>query len=158
MSTVREVLFEPTNFFRRLPPRGSRTSNTLVFALVCLLIPLFLALLTAPCDPLAVGDPSRTLTNLSRGRGAAVLMVVFPLLVVLGLYIGAGILHIFVLIFESHRGTGFEATFLVNAYASFVGLLSWIPILGYVASFYALYRVFVGIRKMHGTTPVGLLP
>jgi hypothetical protein len=52
VGTVRAVLLEPTSFFRRRPPRGSRRSP-LVFALVCFLISLAFVILNVSRNPLA---------------------------------------------------------------------------------------------------------
>ena len=161
VSTVREVLFEPTNFFRRLPPRG-RALNPLVFALACTLISFALGFLVAPLDPWDSEDLDlgRLLPNLvadgAEPTGVALLVVIFlvllPLGIVLGLYVGAAVYHLLVLLFVRPTGTGFEATFRVYAYTSTVVLLSWIPILGYAASLYGLYLSFVGMRELHATT------
>ena len=163
VSTVRRVLFEPVGFFRRLPPRG-RALNPIVFALVCALISASLAFLAAPFDPLTGDDMSALHNSLARlvaepgGSVAAVIVVILavlvlaPLLVLLGLYISAAIYHILVWIFVRPTDTGFETTLRVISYTSAVELLNWIPVVGLLASFYGLYRAFVGIREMHETT------
>jgi hypothetical protein len=79
-------------------------------------------------------------------------LVLAPLLVLVGLYISAAIYHVLVWIFVRPADTGFEATLRVVAYISAVDLLSWIPVVGLLASLYGLYLAFVGIREMHGTT------
>ena len=127
MSTVRAVLFEPTSSFRRLSPRGS-VRNPLVFALVCSLICSILGILAVSFDPL-VGDVQgldRLLSDFvaddAEPVAVALLGVIFlallPLVLVLGLYIGAVIYQILVTIFVRPTDTGFEATFRVYAYAS----------------------------------------
>ena len=53
VSTVRGVLLNPGDFFRRLPPREGNLWSPVVFALLCILISLPLSLLVLPYDPLA---------------------------------------------------------------------------------------------------------
>jgi len=150
-------------FFRRLPRRG-RDLNPVVFALVCALISAPLSLLATPFDPLAGDDTSDLRDSLARlvaepgGSVAAVIVVVLavlvlaPLLALLVLYISAAVYHVLVWIFVRPADTGFEATLRVVAYISAVDLLTWIPVVGLLASLYGLYLAFVGIREMHETT------
>lgn len=163
VSTVRRVFFEPMGFFRRLPRKG-RDLNPVVFALVCALISAPLSLLAAPFDPLVGDDTSDLRDSLARlvaepgGSVAAVIVVVLavlvlaPLLALLVLYISAAVYHVLVWIFVRPADTGFEATLRVVAYISAVDLLTWIPVVGLLASLYGLYLAFVGIREMHETT------
>ncbi len=127
VSTVRAVLFEPTSSFRRLSPRGS-ARNPLVFALTCTLISFPPGLHAVSFDPLA-GDVqslglllSDFVADDAEPVAVALLGVTFlallPLVLVLGLYIGAVIYHILVTIFVRPTDPGFEATFRVYAYAS----------------------------------------
>ena len=81
-----------------------------------------------------------------------------PIGVVIGLFIGAGIIHLLVMLLV-RPNSGFEATFRVGAYASVTQLVSWlsvIPILGIlvglVVALYGLFLCIVGIREVHSTT------
>lgn len=162
-STVRGVLFEPVRFFRGLPRRG-RALNPVIFTLVCALISVPLAFLVAPLDPLGRDDMTDLRDSLARlvaepgGSVVAVIVLVLavlilaPLLALLNLYISAAIYHILVWIFARPTESGFEATLRVVAYTSAIDLLTWIPVVGLLASLYGLYLAFVGIREMHETT------
>ena len=163
VSTVRKVLFDPVGFFRRLPPRG-RSLNPVVFALICALISAPLAILAASFDPLmgedapSMLDPLIALVAQPGGSVVAVVVLVLtvlilvPALALLVLYIGAAIYHILVRIFVRPTATDFQATLRVVAYTSAIDLLTWIPVVGLLASLYGLYLAFVGIREMHETT------
>ena len=50
------------------------------------------------------------------------------------------------------RNSGFEGTFRVGAYSSVTSLVSWIPVIGSIASLYGIYLAIVGIREVHNTT------
>ena len=156
--TVRAVLLEPVGFFRRLPPRGSALDPVL-FALVCSLISSVLGSLAAPYDPLVRDAASfeSSVEDFGGEMGLAVGMlllfvVLTPLFILLGLYIAAAVYHILVWIFVRPTDTDFEATLRVVTYTSAVELLTWIPVVGLLASLYGLYLAFVGIREMHETT------
>ncbi|MFL5992143.1 MAG: YIP1 family protein, partial [Rubrobacteraceae bacterium] len=66
--------------------------------------------------------------------------------------IGAGILHLLVMLIVGSRNSGFEATFRVVAYAAVTSLVSWIPFIGAILSLYGIYLGIVGIREVHNTT------
>lgn len=161
--TVREVLFEPVGFFRRLPRVGMSWSPV-VFALVCSLISAPFAFLAAPYDPLAGNEASfesfvGLFSDIRSSAGlagvaavAAIFLILAPLSALLGLFISAAIIHILVKIFVRPADTGFYTTLRVVCYTSATTLLSWIPVVGILASLYGLYLTFVGVREMHGTT------
>ena len=82
-----------------------------------------------------------------------------PIGVAIGLFIGASILHLLVMLLVRATNAGFEATFIVGAYASVtqvVGWLSVIPILGIliglVVGLCGLFLGVVGIGEVHSTT------
>ena len=49
------------------------------------------------------------------------------------------------------RNSGYEGTFRVGAYSSVTSLVSWIPIIGWIASLYGIYLAIMGIGRF--TTP-----
>ena len=83
-------------------------------------------------------------------------LVLAPLFVVLGLYFGAAIYHILVGVFAGGTNAGFDATLRVYAYTGAVGLLSWIPVLGYAAILYGFFLAFLGSGKSQYDYGAGL--
>jgi hypothetical protein len=82
-----------------------------------------------------------------------------PIGTAIGLFIGAAIYHLLVLLIVRPSHAGYEATFRAVAYASALQILAWlgyIPILGIVVGIaIAIYNVVlsvIGIREMHATT------
>ena len=158
-STVRRVLLEPVAFFRNMD-RTDSLWNPIVFVMVCDLASFLLTYLVAPLDPFAgesegfggllawIGD--RSLASVAVLVLSA--LVLAPLFVVLGLYFGAAIYHILVGVFAEGTNAGFDATLRVYAYTGAVGLLSWIPVLGYAAILYGFFLAFLGFREVHNTT------
>lgn len=145
--TVTSVVTRPAAFFNGIQRRGDFI-NPLVFALICAVISAVLAGIVSFFFALAGGD---------QGVGAALgsligTIVVTPILSAVGLFIGAGIFHLLVILLVRPSNAGFEATFRVSAYASVTQLVAWIPIIGFIVSLYGLYLGIVGIREVHSTT------
>lgn len=153
--TVRAVILNPIGFFRGMNRRGGLV-NPLLFAVICAVIAGFLTGLVTAIVNLATG---------AQGAGGAVgsffsIVVVLPIGTALGLFIGAGIYHLLVMLLI-RPNSGFEATFRVLAYASALLLLSWlspVPILGPLISLlvglYSIFLYVVGVREAHGTNTV----
>lgn len=153
VSTVRTLVLNPVGFFREIPRRGNFV-NPLVFAIICALINGLIGGIIA----FFISLGSRT-----QGFGGAFVgligsIIFTPVGVVIGLFIGAGILHLLVMLLV-RPNAGFEATFRVGAYASVTQLVSWlsvVPILGIlvglVVGLYGLFLGIVGIREVHSTT------
>lgn len=158
VETARSVILTPAGFYRGIEATGS-LKNPVIFAVVCGMISFPLGFLSTPLDPLAPDEPvfpqglsSFAADNLGITIALVVLgMVLLPLFVLLGLYIGALIQHLFVAIFVRQR-RGFEATLRVVAYASALSLLSWIPVAGYLVTLYGVYVYTMGFRELHSTS------
>lgn len=141
IATVRGVVLRPAEFFRGILRSGDLL-NPLIFALICYEVYAIFNGLFALAG--AWGD---------QGILAFILNIVLaPIGAAIGLFIGAGILHLLVMLIVGSGNVGFEGTFRAVAYSAVVALVSWIPILGFVASLYGIYLAIVGIREVHATT------
>jgi hypothetical protein len=139
ISTVRSVVLQPADFYRGILRRGDFL-NPLIFAIICYVVSAILGGLIA----LALGN---------RGFGGFIGNIILtPIGAAIGLFIGAGILHLLVMVIVGSRNSGYEATFRVAAYTSVVNLVSWIPLIGWIASLYGIYLAIVGVREVHTTT------
>jgi hypothetical protein len=67
-------------------------------------------------------------------------------------FIGAGIMHLIAQQFFEGKGA-YEGLYRVVAYAGVVSLLTWIPVVGFIAALYGLYLQIVGLEKVHKITP-----
>jgi hypothetical protein len=138
---VRRVVLQPVGFFARLPRSGNFV-NPLVFALICIEIS---AILGGLLGLVGVGA--------NRGLGNFIgSIIAAPIVGAIGLFIGAGILHLLVRLVVGAGNSGFEATFRVASYAAVVDLVSWIPAIGWLLGLYGVYLAVVGMREMHQTT------
>ena len=139
INAVRGVVTAPVGFFRSIRRQGDFV-NPLIFAIICYEVSAILGGIIA----LAFG---------SRGFGGFLVSIILtPIGAAIGLFIGAGILHLLVMLIVGSRNSGFEGTFRVSAYSSVTSLVSWIPIIGLIASLYGVYIAIMGIRETHSTT------
>ena len=149
LATARAVLLQPVDFFRGVTLRDSPI-NPIVFAAICTTVGAFLA---------AVISVLAAIFGLGQqGVGGAIggligAVIITPILTPIGLFIGAGISHLFVMLFVRPANSGFWATFRVVSYVSATSLISWIPIVGgLVAAVWGIVLSILGIREMHSTT------
>jgi hypothetical protein len=147
ISTARGVALDPANFFRGIQRQGDFISP-LVFALICAAVAAVLGAIIGFLFTLVAGN---------QGIGGAFIGMIASIVrslisVAIGLFIGAGIWHLLVMLIVKPSNAGYEATFRVAAYSTVVYLVSWIPILGWLLSLYAIYLGVVGVREVHNTT------
>src|SRR4051812_19589345 len=141
IASVQAVVLRPVDFFRGILRQGDLI-NPLIFAIICYEVSAILGGLLS-----LVGFSG------SRGFGAFITSIILaPIFAAIGLFIGAGILHLLVMVIVGSRNSGFEATFRVVAYAAVTSLVSWIPFIGAILSLYGIYLGIVGIREVHNTT------
>jgi hypothetical protein len=153
IQTVREVLFNPVNFFRSIRREGDFV-NPLIFAIICSLITGVIGGILRLIFALVAGK------GFGAALGSLIANIFFiPIGTAIGLFIGAAIYHLLVLLIVRPSHAGYEATFRAVAYASAVQAVAWlafIPILGIlVAIVIGIYNVVlsvIGIREVHTTT------
>src|ERR687896_1248517 len=118
VSTVRRLVLQPVDFYRSILRRGDFI-NPLIFAIICYEVSAILGGIIA----LAFG---------ARGFGGFIASIIFaPIGAAIGLFIGAGILHLLVMLIVGSRNSGFAGTFRVAAYSAVTSLVSWIPFIGW---------------------------
>jgi hypothetical protein len=151
--TAREVLLNPVNFFKSIRREGDFL-NPLLFAVICALISAVIGGILAFIISLATGN------GFGGSLGSLVSnIILIPIGTAIGLFIGAAIYHLLVLLIIRPSHAGYEATFRVVAYAAVLQLLSWlayIPILGILVGIaigiYNVVLTVIGIREVHATT------
>lgn len=149
VATVREIVTQPVGFFRSVTLRD-RLMNPIAFAMICAFIGAFLGgVLSVLAAVVGIGD-----TGIGGALGGFVAGIILaPLLTPVGLLIGAGISHLFVMLFVRPSNAGYWATFRVFCYVAATSLVSWIPVLGgLVALVWGIVLPIFGIREMHATT------
>jgi hypothetical protein len=135
--TARAAAFQPRAFFAAVP-RDSNYVPPLVFALICAEVSALLS------GIIGIG---------SHGVGGLIgSLVATAIGGVIGLFVVSLIAQLLVNFIVGPQNAGFAATFRVGSYAQVVHLLSWIPVVGVLASLYGIYLAIVGIREVHQTT------
>jgi hypothetical protein len=142
IATVQAVVLRPVDFFRGILRQGDFI-NPLIFAIICYEVA---AILGGLLRLVGIGATNQGFW------GFIVSIILAPIFAAIGLFIGAGILHLLVMLIVGSRNSGFEATFRVGAYAAVTSLVSWIPFIGGILALYGIYLGIVGIREMHNTT------
>jgi hypothetical protein len=141
ISTVQGVVLQPANFFSAILRQGDFI-NPLIFAIICYEVYTILGGLLR-----LIG------LGADIGFGGFIASIILaPIFAAIGLFIGAGIIHLLVMLIVGSRNGGFEATFRVVAYSAVTTLVSWIPFIRWIASLYGIYLGIVGIREVHTTT------
>ena len=141
INAVRNVVTTPVGFFRDIRRQGDFL-NPLIFAIICYEVSAILG-----------GLLSLVGVSGTKGFGSFLVGIILaPIFAAIGLFIGAGILHLLVMLIVGSRNSGFEGTLRVSAYSSVTSLVSWIPFVGWIASLYGIYLAIVGIREVHNTT------
>lgn len=127
----RELLLRPRSFFQHLPRKGG-FKNPFFFLFICnFLSSLFMATFLK-------GDYNIFFALLSANIISALL----------------GSLLIHGLATRIFGGQAlFTATFRIIAYASLMDIVAGIPVLGFIASFYGLYLIFIGLQEIHQLKP-----
>ncbi|HEV2742448.1 MAG TPA: YIP1 family protein [Rubrobacter sp.] len=156
--TVRSLVTAPAAFFRGMP-RNAGLKNPLAFAVICSFIAAAPAALLVLLFSLVAGISGDAASALGGIVGAFVVLLLYPIGTVIGLFVGAGIYHLLVLLLLRPANAGFGATFRVASYGSFpnvLGFLFFIPILNILAGLaigvYTVILYVLGVREAHATT------
>jgi len=143
INAVRGVVTAPVDFFRGIRRQGDFI-NPLIFAIICYEVSAILGGLLSLVG-VSMGE--------AQGFGSFLFaLILAPIFATIGLFIGAGILHLLVMLIVGSRNSGFEGTFRVSAYSSVTSLVSWIPVIGWIASLYGIFLAITGIREVHNTS------
>jgi len=149
VATVRNLAIRPVAFFRGMRRQGDLI-NPLIFSLICWEIAAILGgILSILASVAGIG-----VRTVGESISAFVLSLIFtPILAAIFVFVGAGILHLLVILIVRPVNTGFETTFRVVSYSWVAQLIYWIPILGWIigAVLWTILAIF-GVREGHATT------
>jgi hypothetical protein len=159
VETTQKVLTKPSEFFASMPVVGGIGSpllygilvGTLGLVVAALYREVFQALVGSTFAGLGDSAELRRVVPLMMGGFSVVLQVVFsPVIVILGLFIVAVIVHVFLLMLGGAR-QGFEATFRVICYSEAAAVINVIPLCGGVLSgVYCMILAIIGLAAAHG--------
>ncbi len=156
IETWKEVMQTPSDFYKEMPKTGGY-ADPLTFAAISFIVYALLAALFTVLfghgmymDGSMYGGMYNGMYGGMRGLGFfAILMTVIitPIAGIISLFIEAAILYI---IYKILGGAGtYEGTVRFISYATAVLVLSWIPIIGWIAGIYGIYLYIVGGMYVH---------
>ena len=135
----------PSDFYKRMPTTGGY-ADPLTFAAISYII---YGLLTA------LINRGMSMGSMFGAKGFSFSMVLVsviatPIIGIISLFIGGAILYI---VYKLLGGTGsYEGTVRFIAYSTAVMAISWIPIIGLIASIYGIYLYIVGGSFVHNVS------
>jgi len=150
VENVKLCLFEPADFFRRMPRAGDLGSPVLYILILGWIgggVTQVWQYLFGQWFGSFLGQPPPAL-------GFTIGMIVgFPFGIVIGLFIGAGILHLGLMIVGGAK-SGFESTLRVMAYSTgSAGIFQVVPILGpLVGGIWGMVIEIMGLAKVNNIT------
>jgi hypothetical protein len=161
--TWKESVFHPTSFYRRMPrdiSLGSAVGYYLITGILASGLSLFWRMVFG-------GSILQRFYPDASSDNAFVDFLLSPLLLLLGLYIVLGVVHLFLLMFRGSKH-GFGTTLRVGAMSEGPQLFNVIPFIGpMVGGIWVVVLWVIGLREAHETTtgkalaavlvPLGLL-
>jgi len=156
--TVKRAMLQPQDFFSRMPlGRGLMRPlafyvllSTLAAVVQFLFQGLGLGLLGSMQGPeTEMFGPTEIM---GMGAASVFVLLLYPIVFTVGLYITAGVYHLFLKLFQAGEA-GFEGTFRALAYGSAPTVLSVVPLLGWmVGSVWTLVLTIIGLKTVHRTS------
>ena len=144
-NTWKEVMFDPVNFYGKLSKKDQYAEAAKYFlkvqAIASAIIIIGFGFLLSGL--LIVEDLRGNV-----GLILLMLLICYPLMLLFAwgmLYVGAGILHLFVLLFGGKKG--YVETFKVVAYSISPNIFGIIPFINYLAMAYSLILQVIGIKE-----------
>jgi hypothetical protein len=145
--TIKRAMLQPVAFFRSMPV-GTGQTKPLIFYLLVAEFQIVLQMLweLTGVVPDMAGQEGAT------GISVLMLLVGYPIILTLLLYIMAGLVHV-CLHFVGVATRGFEGTFRALTYGSAPMVLTLIPMIGpVVGAVWSLVITFFGYKHIHRTT------
>jgi len=150
----KEVMFNSLNFYAKLDYKNKYRAASLYFLKVQALIITLILLLFIWMTVISGTDPMLGTLNVSQTLqillfvGGAILLFVPILLFAWGmLFVNAGLMHLFVLLFGGKQG--YKETFKVYAYSISPNIFSAIPFLNWFSGIYMIVLQVFGIKIRH---------
>lgn len=154
--TVKEVLSNPVETFRRMPVEGGYAKPAKFYVLLSWLttaVAIIYQAAAAVISPeLILGDAAKGIPHTYLLIGYAAALVVMPVFLYIGAFVSAGVFHV-ALMMVGGAGRSYEATFRAVAYANGTcSIFQLIPICGaYISSLASLVYVVIALKETHRT-------
>jgi len=151
--TVKQVMLTPADFFSSLSGSGGFSQPAAFYLLIMEVPALALVFwLMSGLFPGAQGEAGGLFEMSLTGIGALTFLLVFPVFMVINLFMSSGVYH-FLLLALGEGNAGFEGTFRVVCYSAAPMVLALIPVFGmWAGGIWQLVCLFFGFRYVHGIT------
>jgi hypothetical protein len=156
--TIKGVLFSPAEFYRAMPKTGG-IGAPLAFGMLVGYLGLLVATIYNALTQTLIGSAFRDLEEgplariapfLEGGLGFVANAILGPFYVLIGLFVGAGVYHLVLLILGQAR-QGFETTFRVVCYGQAAAILQVVPFCGgLVMAVWLIVVSIIGLSEAHG--------
>lgn len=151
--TIKEVMLSPASFFANMS-LGQGFNKPLIFYLfiaeVQALAQFFWQM--AGVVPQMQNKPESILGIGMTGMGSIMLLLIYPVVLTIMLFLVSGLNHICLLAVKA-ASKSFEGTFRVVSYSGAPMILALIPVMGpFVGMIWSLVCTFLGFKHMHRTT------
>ncbi len=156
LKTLNESLFHPSEFFKKMTVTGGLT-DPLLYALIVGMVGMMSSyfwqiVLKSTMQDMLPGMQVSAEQHMIQNIGMAVLAFLSPFLIIIGLFIAAGILHLCLMMVKGAR-SGFEATFRVVAYGYSANIFLLIPFCGgLLYGVWAVILYIIGLKEAHETS------
>jgi hypothetical protein len=157
IKTLKETLFNPSGFFKKMAVTGG-LADPILYALIVGMVAVMFSYLWQILFQGVIQSylPAEMKTmpgyNIIQTIGLAVLALIMPFIIILWLFIWSGILHLFLMMVKGTK-SGFEATFRVVSYSYGTNVLSVIPFCGgIIAWVWSIVLAIIGLKEAHETS------
>lgn len=148
LSTLKESLFSPSAFFRKMPVTGGLADPTL-YAMITGMAGITMLVVWQMLLQNSMPIPGGVKGN---GRGAALGAMLAPFLIIANLHLWAGMLH-FLLVMVRGVRQGYEATFRVAAYSYGAMVFFAVPFCGWpIAAAWSAILAIIGLKEAQGVS------
>lgn len=155
VQTIKRVMLAPAYFFSTMPVGGGLLRPLAFYVLVGMVSVIAQYVFQVMGMQFMFGAEDAGVPAEAYGLMgvmSAGMLLIYPLLLAGGLFIGAGIQHVLLLLFRA-GSQGYEATFRVAAYASAPFILGVVPLLGnVVGGVWGFVLIVIGLKYVHDTT------
>ncbi len=158
--TTKYVLLTPTRFFQSMPVDGTIGKPLAYYLLIGMFSSLVQYVWSSVANIILTsmglaegmeGNPLFALSGLA-GAGSFFMLVVYPLLFTVAIFVSAAVNHVFLMLFQA-ASAGFNGTFRAAAYGYAPYIIGVIPIVGpVVAMFWCLVTTIIAYKTVHQTT------
>lgn len=152
LKTTSQLITEPATFFGKVSPTSPFQGSLFYGVLIGIVSVLFSAFWQLAVQVMGLGAAPEAFSQLV-GLGAVLgMLVLSPVIVIVGIFLGAGILHLLLLMFGWNEHP-FGATVKAVSFSGVSGLANAIPVCGgIIGTVWGIILLVVGLRELHGTS------